>query len=429
MKPKYKISANLLLGIVVGLVVSIFIFGQGNLIISYLTNINYKFNYRWIKLVCTIAAGIAFILIIKLFLSIQKKRLTMYFILSAVVSMIISFIIPYLFLFIFSPLLTNENFLRFFNSDIGSLIALNVGYFIILIVILIFAGTFMGLVNRKVKYIKYISEEIKKIETYGFGRTMEVLGDDELSDLSKGINSMSIKLKEKIEKEKQIENNKNELITNVSHDLRTPLTSIIGYVSLIKQNGLKDKEKFDEYISVVERRLQGLNLLMNELFEYTKLSSNEFKLERFQVDIIAILSHLIKEYEIIYQKEGLTLENKIDLENCNVMLDTDKMIRVIQNLLDNARKYAVKGSKVIIHVYRKENDLSIEIKNKTDQLKSDDINKLFERFYKGDTARSKTDSSGLGLSIVKRIVELHEGTIKAKLQEDIICFEIKIPVF
>ncbi|BBF43078.1 sensory transduction protein kinase [Lachnospiraceae bacterium KM106-2] len=286
----------------------------------------------------------------------------------------------------------------------------------------------MALVNRKVRYIQYISEQVKKIELEGFGQTIEVRGNDELTDLSKGINLMSVKLREKIEQEKKIEQTKNELITNVSHDLRTPLTSIMGYVTLLQQNGIEDKDKFEEYISVVDRRLKGLNGMINELFEYTKMTSNEYQLNLSKIDLIVILNHLIQEYEIVFEKTGLIIEKHISLEQAYLMADAQKLIRVIQNLFDNARKYAAKGSKVIIRVYEQEDTFRFEIENQTDRTDLGDVNQIFERFYKGDRSRSEAESSGLGLSIVKRIVELHEGEITVRFKENRICFQLSLPL-
>lgn len=428
MKKKYKFSANLLLGILVGMGVSAVIFQQGNLIISYMTYENIEYNSVLINVICGLIAILSFVLVVKGFLSSRRKKLSMYFLLSVILSIVGSLMIWYLLLVVTGGIFTEEQIQKIINSSGGLFIVVNAAYLVVLVIIIAFVAIFMVLVNRKVKYIQYISEEVKKIEIEGFGRTLKVQGNDELSELSIGINTMSIKLKEKIEQEKLIEHSKNELITNVSHDLRTPLTSIIGYVTLLKQNGFENKDKFDEYMEVVERRLGGLNTLINELFEYTKLNSSELRLNYSHVNIIEILNHLINEYEIIYSKEELQIKKQIYIEECYMDIDVDKIIRVYQNIFDNARKYAVKGSVVQVDIYEEDHWLCMAMNNRTDQLLKVDTNRIFERFYKSDEARSESSSAGLGLSIVKRILDLHGGTIHVNVENDVVSFEVKLPI-
>ncbi|MDO5520309.1 MAG: HAMP domain-containing sensor histidine kinase [bacterium] len=358
----------------------------------------------------------------------KKRKLASYFVWSIIASITAVILAMNLIYRITATIVTNEQYIGYANSEEGRIVLVSVviGYNVLMLGI--FITVFIVLVNRKVKYIKYISSEVKKIEKSGFGQVMEVRGKDELSELSEGINTMSVKLKEKVDQEKQIEKAKNELITNVSHDLRTPLTSIIGYVSLLKQNEFKDKEKFEEYISVIERRLHGLNLMINELFEYTKLNASEIKLNITTIDIIAVLQHLVYEYTIIYEKNGLQLEAQLDLDHCLIEADLEKIVRVFQNLLDNAKKYAVEASVIKLHAYKNEGALAITLMNKTKELRAEEIDTIFERFYKGDMARTETNSSGLGLSIVKRIVELHQGDITATMKEDQICFLLQLPL-
>lgn len=421
---KFRISVNLVLGIIVGLETVIFILSQINLMSSYLTTQKIEYSFANINIIGWILAIVAFVVIVKVFLSIKSKKLSMYLILSVVTAAITTFLIWYLITIIFAYNFLNDKLLAFLNSRLGELVTISVVNFGLVFMVTVFVMVFWMMINRKVKYIQYISDEVRRIENDGFGKTIEVKGNDELTDLSMGINSMSIKLKDKLDKEKQIERNKNELISNVSHDLRTPLTSVIGYVTLLKENGFQDKDKFEEYIEVVERRVEGLNTLINELFEYTKLSSNEIKLERDRIDLIPVIKHLVNEYEILYQKNGFELECDFLVQHCYIIADINKMVRVFQNLLDNARKYAKSESKVMIRISEDVNHLYFEIQNQIEDNDKVEVDRLFERFYKGDTARSDTDSSGLGLAIVKRIVELHEGELSVVVEKGIIKFHM-----
>ena len=304
------------------------------------------------------------------------------------------------------------------------LLAMNMIYIVVLLGIAVFLLVFTLFVNKKVKYIKFLSSEVKVIKDEDFGKTIEVRGQDELAELCSSINNMSLELREKIDNEKKIEQNKNELITNVSHDLRTPLTSILGYVDLLKQNGFEDKEKFVEYISIIDERSKSLNTLINELFEYTKLNSHDIKLNYSTVEIGSLVEQLSGEYSLIFKKEGLELISEIPEEDIFVDIDIQMIVRALENLLINAKKYSVRNSQVLVKLLQESNDIVISVENKVENISQDDLDNLFERFYKVDKARKTGDSTGLGLSIVKRVVELHKGLVKAELINGVIKFKI-----
>ncbi|NFO03391.1 HAMP domain-containing histidine kinase [Clostridium botulinum] len=307
-------------------------------------------------------------------------------------------------------------------------ISINIFYIISFLGIAIFLITFVSLVNRKVKYIKFLTKEVKVIKDEGFGKTIKVKGKDELSELCQSINDMSLELRKKIDNEKIIEKNKNELITSVSHDLRTPLTSIIGYVDLLKKNEFNDKEKFDNYIEVIDERTKSLNRLINELFEYTKLTSHDIKLNYSRLEIVSLIEQMVGEYTPIFNKENLEVIKDITDKDIFINADIEKIVRVLENLLTNAIKYSVKNSKVLIKLFEENDYVVVSVSNKAKDITEDDLKNIFERFYKVDKSRKEQDSTGLGLSIVKRIVELHNGEIDVNLNEDIIEFKISLPL-
>lgn len=418
---------NILLGLLVGGIVAFLIYVQGNYIVVYLVMSNHSSKSAEINVICTAIIVPIFYLIMRYFISIQRKKLTLYLIFSVLTAFLLSILFPLLIVRIVSSFFSITDYLAFLDTEFGQLLVYNLGFYFIMLIIAIFIITFMIFVNRKVKYIQYISSEVKKIETEGFGRKILVKGNDELSELSTVINTMSVTIKEKIEQEKQIEQNKNELITSVSHDLRTPLTSIMGYVTLVQKNGFDDKEKFVEYMDVIDRRLKNLNTQINELFEYTKLNSLDFSFNIKSMDFIPVIDHFISEYFIILEKEGYNVLKQMECNHCVLQVDTEKMIRVLQNLFDNARKYAKPNSLIFIKVWEDDQQLHMELNNTINEYQNIDVNKLFERFYKGESSRTQENSSGLGLSIVKRIVELHHGSIDSKLEDDNICFHIAIP--
>ncbi len=359
---------------------------------------------------------VIFLVYIKLSSSFQK-RLTLYFLKAVCVSLVISLVVLAMVLVIMQLLLNSGMWDFFYELGYGYLIAAEYLPSVLAVAfpIICFVVSFSIRVNHRVRYVEYLSQEIQKIREEGFGRSMELHGDDEITQLCAVINEMSVQLKEKEEREKRQQQSKNELITNVSHDLRSPLTSIIGYVELLKETGAEDRQHFDEYIEVVERRLTGLNGLINELFEYTKLNSADWFPDMEKRDVLELLRHILYEYKILMESEGLTLSWQLEPESHATYINTQQMVRVFQNLLDNARRYADRSAPVTVTAQDTDR-LHICITNRLTDAHGIEPDRIFERFYCGDRARSTPKSSGLGLAIVKRIVELHGGEVDTSLQ-------------
>lgn len=425
---KFKgIGINLILGVLMGILFATMIMVEGYVILASREMANglvYEIAAKDLS-IFKIIAVLVFMVTIILFntrkiKSMNLNKIGIYLILSVIGALIaaIEFIALGMTCVVkFMPDVTSyvtENYL----------LAMNMIYIVVLLGIAVFLLVFTLFVNKKVKYIKFLSSEVKVIKDEDFGKTIEVRGQDELAELCSSINNMSLELREKIDNEKKIEQNKNELITNVSHDLRTPLTSILGYVDLLKQNGFEDKEKFVEYISIIDERSKSLNTLINELFEYTKLNSHDIKLNYSTVEIGSLVEQLSGEYSLIFKKEGLELISEIPEEDIFVDIDIQMIVRALENLLINAKKYSVRNSQVLVKLLQESNDIVISVENKVENISKDDLDNLFERFYKVDKARKTGDSTGLGLSIVKRVVELHKGLVKAELINGVIKFKI-----
>jgi len=358
----------------------------------------------------------------------KKVYLTISLKLKLLIEIVLSFIITLLYLFILTQYVFGPFFEKNQNNWNESL-AFSIASVYLISAIGVFILCFLLMSNKHIKYIKYIAREVKLIASGNLGRTLEVKGRDELAQLCISINSMSKELKDKFEYERDLERTKSELITNVSHDLRTPLTPIIAYLDILRNEKFSTKEEEKEYLNSSYNLSIKLKNLIDELFEYTKLSSNEVVLEFAEVDICPILSQIVGEYAPMLESKGLRVVTQISDSELSVKIDVEKMVRVFENILSNAEKYSLKPSDIIVKVDNKGDSIVISISNKGEHLDQDKLNRMFEKFYRVDISRSSNiEGSGLGLAISKKIVELHNGQIWAECDGDIIIINIKLPI-
>lgn len=303
---------------------------------------------------------------------------------------------------------------------------------IMLIIFLISIGVFIAIfvvpVNRKLSYIKYITTEVRKLSLKSdSGAVVEIKGNDELAELGLSINSMSRELKRKFEYERELEKTKSELITNISHDLRSPLTSIIGYLELIKEHRFNNEVEFNNYVEIIDNKSQSLKNLIDELFEYAKLSSSGLVLDYQTIELSGLLEQIFGEYIPIFEGNGLEIIKDFSVE-VEVDIDVEKIVRVMTNLLENARKYSVKPSKIRAALSKTPDNVRISVMNSVQKLPTQCPEKLFERFSKGNSARTEDNSSGLGLAIARKIIEVHGGNIRAIYSSNTIEFVLEIPI-
>lgn len=295
--------------------------------------------------------------------------------------------------------------------------------------ILVFTFTLLLLINKKIKYLKYISQQVKDIAHEGFGSKLKIQGDDEISELCRNINLMSQELKTKFDYEREIENSKSELISGVSHDLRTPLTSIKGYLQLVKDKRYETSDQLETYINVAFSRIEMLEDLIENLFEYTKLQGKEIGLNYQRLCLNDIVHQIILDYGPLFDKENLSLKASIPKEKYIVKIDPEKYVRVIENLLGNALKYSLKPGNVSVSLFSENNGVRMTIKNRAKSIDAESLAHLFDRFYRLEKSRSKeTGGTGLGLAIAKSIVELHEGSIWAENKNETLSFNVWLPL-
>ncbi len=296
---------------------------------------------------------------------------------------------------------------------------------IFVVIIGIFIITFLLLISRKIKYLRYISKRIKEIANEGFGSIIEIRGDDEIAALCLNINSMSKELKNKFDHERDLEKAKYELIGGVSHDLRTPLTSIKGYLQLLKDKEYQTPEQLENFIEVAFNKTEMMENLIEDLFEYTRLAGQETKLEYQRLCLNDIVNQVVMDYGPLFKKENLELKAAIPDERYYVQINPDKYVRVIENLLGNALKYSLKPSEVWVLLSSVDHGVKMTIQNNGQVIDAESLSHLFDRFYRIEKSRSKeTGGAGLGLAIAKSIVELHGGKIWAENKNETICFNV-----
>ncbi|WP_040952003.1 HAMP domain-containing sensor histidine kinase [Gorillibacterium massiliense] len=284
------------------------------------------------------------------------------------------------------------------------------------------------IVHRKIRYLNYLAKRVKKIARNNLGATVEIRGNDELAELAASINYMSQELRIRLDREKAIESAKDELITNVSHDLRSPLTSIIGYVDLLRRKEYSTEEQMNDYVNTIYHKSLSLQALIQELFDYTKLSTPGIKINRAKVNLGSLLEQLVGEYTPVIHKEEMTVTLKIPEEDLYVEGDADQIVRAFENILTNAIKYSVKPSELQVKLERQGDLTEIVFSNEADPKTVGRLDQLFEKFYRADSARKDTGGAGLGLAIAKRIVELHRGRIRADYVGRRIRFAVELPV-
>lgn len=290
-----------------------------------------------------------------------------------------------------------------------------------------FIVIFIMITNKKMKYLDEISLGLKQIAGGNLDYIIDEKGHDEIRNIASNINYMSKEINKKMVAERRAEKTKADLITNVSHDLRTPLTSIMGYIGLVKDGRYEDKNTRDEYLNIAFNKSEKLKVLIEDLFEYTKLNNDGIKLNKTKVNITEFLFQLIDELTPLFEENNLSIIKSTIEEKILVELDPDKMLRVFENLLTNAIKYSYKPGNIVVGICEKDGYVTISIKNKGENIPQEKVLKLFERFYRVDESRNeKSGGSGLGLAISKNIVSLHGGKIWAECYGDDISFYVKL---
>lgn len=311
--------------------------------------------------------------------------------------------------------------LRLFISRIG-----DINFFLMFFIPLSILFFYL-LTKPYTAYFNEISNGIHNLARGDFKHRITILSNDEFTDIAHDINLASEKLEEAIRRGDFSESSKDQLVVNLAHDLRTPLTSVIGYLDLI----LKDKEltkgELEHYLTIAYTKSQRLERLIDELFEITRMNYGMLHIEKKHLNVSDLLNQLKEEMYPVFERNDLTARTNIE-PSLTILGDGELLARVFENLLTNANRYGVDGQYVDINGFIEEEEVVVQIVNYGDSIPPNEIPHIFDMFYTGDKARShQENSTGLGLFIAKNIVEQHNGTISVESSLVRTVFEVRLP--
>ncbi|MDB8790820.1 sensor histidine kinase [Romboutsia sp. 1001216sp1] len=270
---------------------------------------------------------------------------------------------------------------------------------------------------KKLAYLSDIIEGTSRIKTGELDYKIDILGNDSFTNLAENINNIGEGLEKSIETQLRSERMKSELITNVSHDLKTPLTSIINYIELIKKEDVTP-EHVNDYIKVLDQKSKRLKILIEDLFEASKASSGNLELNMENIDIVQLLRQSIGEMEEKLTNSNLDIRLKLSSEKINIYADGRRMYRVFENLLSNISKYSLPSTRVYIDLLESDESVIITMKNISSYELNFDATEITERFKRADESRN-TEGSGLGLAISKDLVNLQGGKFSVEIDGDL----------
>lgn len=277
------------------------------------------------------------------------------------------------------------------------------------------------------KRFGYLNVLMQKTEAMAMGQlnqTVPVSGNSPLSNHARQLNRLKEGVRLSMTEQAKSERLKTELITNVSHDLRTPLTSIITYTDLLKAPNLSVEDRLS-YAAILDRKSQRLKTLIEDLFEVSKMASGNMELQRTKLDFAQLFQQALAEHAEDIGQSGLDFRVTLPEQPIQIYADGQKWWRVLDNLILNAVKYALPGTRVYLVLEEVEGQAQFVIKNITRYELGENPDELFERFKRGDTSR-QTEGSGLGLAIAQSIVELHGGTMKIEVDGDL--FKVTVAI-
>jgi signal transduction histidine kinase len=239
--------------------------------------------------------------------------------------------------------------------------------------------------------------------------------DEELKKAHDALNILAKELEAKVSHLSKMDKIKSDFIANISHEIKTPLTSIMGFVETLENGALKDAAKAERFLSIIKKNTENITNLTNKLLNLSELELGTEKIRKQEFDLRELASEVISGFAVAVSEKGVSMELEGTGKVFIVNADRDKLKQVLQNLLDNTIKYGREGGQATLFIIEKENEFIIDVEDDGIGIAEEHLDMVFERFYRTDKSRSRAiGGTGLGLSIVKQIILLHGGYISIK---------------
>ena len=344
-----------------------------------------------------------------------EKHLRVCLFLSLLIYAVAGYIMTLLLDYIFSK----------FNNGILAWFYLRIDVFFILYLVIGFVYIFEYYWKKP---WKYLDEVITATTTVYEQNDHSVILSEPLKELEEQLNQIKMSILLSKQTAKQAEQKKNEIVMYLAHDIRTPLTTVIGYLSLLHEAPDMPNQQKEKYVKVALDKAERLEKLINELFEITKYNAHTVIIKKENVDLHCLIAQVIDEIYPTLSANGNTAVFTAE-DNLSVNADPEKLARVFSNLLRNAASYSYPQTEITISAKRLEHDIQITFENRGKTIPQEQLNSIFEKFNRLDDARlSNTGGAGLGLSIAEEIIHLHGGKITASSQNETIDFVITLPL-
>lgn len=293
-----------------------------------------------------------------------------------------------------------------------------------LVFVIYFFIIFMKRMNGLTNYISEIAAYVDRIAQGNLKVNIPIKQQNELGQLAMQINEMACSLNEAREKEHEWEQQKYNLITNLSHDLKTPLTSIMGFLERIVGKRYEDEGQLMHYSQVAFQKSIQLKGAIDNLFELSKLNNSEFKLNKISFNLKELVEQVMMGF--IPELEEKHIQYEIKMIDTMYEGDPALLVRVFENLIGNAIKHGIDVKQIIITLEREDQEINLHVMNDGKPILEEEREKIFHRFYRAEKNSNKTEGNGIGLAIVKTIIDLHGGQIEVRSDKKWTDFSIKL---
>lgn len=304
----------------------------------------------------------------------------------------------------------------------------NIGYSFTTLLIIWLIGFSIIVIKCLYKTLSYVDSIVDASALLISDKEEDIVLPEDLLDVEKRMNQIKKQARKKLRLAQENEQRKKDLIVYLAHDIKTPLTSMIGYLSLLNEiNDMPLKQRV-KYINIALEKSYRLEDLINELFDISRFNAETIILSKEELNLTMMLEQIVDDFYPILKENNKEITIKSD-DKIIIYADSDKIARVFGNIIKNAINYSINNDKIEIEVKKDNQNVIVKVKNKGAKIPEEKLKRIFEKFYRADSSRtSKTGGSGLGLAIAKEIVELHNGKIIATSNDLETVFEVVLPL-